>query len=166
MWGDTRFFQCWNFIFYRFDVDIYWFGPLLNFTSVAFALGSILPTAFAQITTLHLVVVLSLCLTVRFYPWRVEQVNVMSFAGNLCLMAMVTLASFFAEKTHLSEAAHACLFVAILMLCSLPVGLAETRGSCGGSPAVGSGGTRTAHTETQTFFQAGWHLIGTMLSTP
>jgi len=128
MLGDTRFFRCWHFVFYRFSMQTYWYGPILNLRSVAIAVGPVLPMPFVQVTFLQLVLAISMALTTFLLPWRIWHANVIDSSCSLCLLLVLTLACFFADDRHLSEVVQLCFIIILTMLCLVPVGLISVGG--------------------------------------
>ena len=128
MSADTHFFRCWRFVFYKFSMETYWYGPILNLRNFAIAIGPVLPMSFVQIIFLQLVLALSMTSTAFLRPWRVWQANVLDLSSSLCLLLVLSLACFFADDRHLSEAVQLCFIIILTMLLLVPLGLISVGG--------------------------------------
>ena len=117
---DNGFVCAVSFLFFRFKADCYWYMFVPAMRNMLIASVPVLPNATVQFASVLTLVLPSLLVTVRTYPWRADQGNVLDVVVRVVMLMVTSLAGLFATDRELVGAAWISLmyllFVAVAIL--------------------------------------------------
>lgn len=105
--GNTYFLQMYAFLFSRFRVGAQYWGIVCLLRGLFVALMPVLPNVLAQ-CTLMLCLLLYSTTTMYILPWRLLTSNLLDVGVSVCLICVLSLALFFAEKPDITLVSQFC----------------------------------------------------------
>jgi len=103
--GSPLFLTGWAFLFFRYQAEAYWYGPVQLMRNALISTAPVLHTALLQTLFLQLVMLLSLVIVARVMPWRATFANHLEIIIHVCFLSLVLCACFFVKEEPASQLA-------------------------------------------------------------
>ena len=96
--ADIGFVNGAGFLFSRFRADCHWYTLVPLTRNALIAAVPAVPSAAGQVTFMSVLVLSSLLVTVRIFPWRIQRSNVLDIFVHMLMLMISSLAGFFIKK--------------------------------------------------------------------
>jgi len=117
--GSPHFLTCWAFLFFRYQTNAYWYGPVQLTRNALISAAPVLPTPIMQTLFLQLVMLMSLVVVSNVMPWRASFANILEVIMHYSFLSLVVCACFYVDDSPASELALFGTFFILMM----PIGI-------------------------------------------
>jgi len=97
---DTRFLHMFAFLLFRYKPDVYWFAVVFILRNMLIALAPTLPGPVPQVIAVVVLLLASLTISTKFFPWRVEKANYIDIAVTVHMIIMMCVCAFFVTDSN------------------------------------------------------------------
>lgn len=109
--GDVAFLHAFAFLFFRFHSGSYWFVFVVLLRNTCVALVPVIPNEALELFALAMILLPSLVISARVFPWRVHLANYLDIATNGGFLLIVFLAALFKDVSDKSLIADLLIIV-------------------------------------------------------
>lgn len=114
--SDVAFLHSYAFLFFRFRPEVHWYSIVLLLRNTLSSIIPVVPDPVWQIELLGTLLIFSLVLMVRVFPWRITKANLLDAGCTIGVLLLVHVSAFFVPHPLRPQSSSALVYLCIVFV--------------------------------------------------